>query len=490
VAFTPVTITGQVNDSAGNPSTVNGTIQWQLSQNGNCTSGSFAVAAGTYVVGSLVNGTITGTLNVIGNDDITPAGTFWTYLVVGNDGNIIARRYVTVLIANGASQAINTLVAAALPFSAGAGVPATRLVNTTAPLSGGGDLSADRTLSVSTSPSSGSAVGTGRMINTTAPLTGGGDLSADRTLAASTVTSVASGIVPSTGGGTANFLRADVSWAVPVGTPASWGGVNAQTASYPAVAGDDKKLISMNGASLTLTLPSPPPASTWQIGVENVNSTALTISRNGLNIDGNAANLTINQNAGTLIYTDGTNYFTSRGAFSSPLSTKGDIYTFGTADTRIGVGTFGQILNPDTSQTTGLKWVASANSLSTPGDPGAASGAAVMMGLAGALTPTRSGNASITISGSVNNSIGTDTVTLQIRFGTGSAPVNGAAVTGTAIGAAPVYTIPASGGKIPYSISAIATGLALGTAIWIDLSLGTNAGNGAIFKNTIAAFEI
>lgn len=56
-----------------------------------------------------------------------------------------------------------------------------------------------------------------RLISTTAPLTGGGDLSADRTLAVSTFGTGASGVVPASGGGTTNFLRADGSWVAPPG---------------------------------------------------------------------------------------------------------------------------------------------------------------------------------------------------------------------------------------------------------------------------------
>ncbi len=51
-----------------------------------------------------------------------------------------------------------------------------------------------------------------RTISTTAPLTGGGDLSANRTFAVSTFASGTSGIVPASGGGTVNYLRADVGW--------------------------------------------------------------------------------------------------------------------------------------------------------------------------------------------------------------------------------------------------------------------------------------
>src|SRR5262249_61641364 len=60
-------------------------------------------------------------------------------------------------------------------------------------------------------------VPTTRTITTTGPLTGGGDLSANRTLAVNTFTTGAAGVVPASGGGTTNFLRADGTWAVPPG---------------------------------------------------------------------------------------------------------------------------------------------------------------------------------------------------------------------------------------------------------------------------------
>jgi hypothetical protein len=55
-----------------------------------------------------------------------------------------------------------------------------RLVSTTAPLSGGGDLSADRTLALTTSPAGQTPVGVTRVLTAGNGLTGGGDLSADR----------------------------------------------------------------------------------------------------------------------------------------------------------------------------------------------------------------------------------------------------------------------------------------------------------------------
>lgn len=61
------------------------------------------------------------------------------------------------------------------------------------------------------------AVQPARTISTTAPLTGGGDLSADLTLAVNTFGAAQDGVVPLSGGGTSNFLRADGAWAVPPG---------------------------------------------------------------------------------------------------------------------------------------------------------------------------------------------------------------------------------------------------------------------------------
>jgi hypothetical protein len=48
------------------------------------------------------------------------------------------------------------------------------------------------------------------------------------------------------------------------------------------------------------------------------------------------------------------------GGAASPLTTKGDLYTYSTTDARLGVGTNGQVLTADSTAATGIKWATSA----------------------------------------------------------------------------------------------------------------------------------
>lgn len=120
----------------------------------------------------------------------------------------------------------------------------------------------------------------------------------------------------------------------------------------------------------------------------------------------------------------------------------------------------------------------------TPSDPtGTTNGTGVMMGLTGAFTPTRSGKMQIIISGNITNNTAGDGAQTQIRYGTGTAPTNGAALTGTTAGALAklinaliALLVPGTGN---FACNAIVSGLTLNTAYWIDLSLARITGGTA-----------
>lgn len=99
-----------------------------------------------------------------------------------------------------------------------------------------------------------------------------------------------------------------------------------------------------------------------------------------------------------------------------------------------------------------------------------------MQGLAGTITPGKTGSALIIVSGHFISSTTTagDGIKVQLSYGTGSAPANAGTLAGTQIGAIREYanptTVTAADVLVPFSVSAVLTGLNRGTAYWIDLA--------------------
>lgn len=117
-----------------------------------------------------------------------------------------------------------------------------------------------------------------------------------------------------------------------------------------------------------------------------------------------------------------------------------------------------------------------------------ASTVAVMAGYGFAFTPTSTGKVKIKISGICTNATAADGITLQGAYGTGVAPVNGAAATGTLFGNQYLHNVftAASGWEEFVCVDEI-TGLTVGTTYWIDLQV--NANTGGTFEVGNCTFE-
>src|ERR1700739_420239 len=118
---------------------------------------------------------------------------------------------------------------------------------------------------------------------------------------------------------TGNVYACKISGGVGTWVPAggsSCGSVVSNTTNYTSVPSDLGKTLSFNGTNITLTLPNPVPSSVWGICVSNLAATSLTVSPNGLTLNGGGS-VAVSTNQGIIISTDGTNYFYVGGVSSS-----------------------------------------------------------------------------------------------------------------------------------------------------------------------------
>jgi Pectate lyase superfamily protein len=137
---------------------------------------------------------------------------------------------------------------------------------------------------------------------------------------------------------------------------------------------------------------------------------------------------------------------------------------------------------------------------STPTAPtGTASTTLVMMGLGTnatgtpwSCTPQSSGNVLVLVSGETSNT-GAHNQTYGGRYGTGTAPVNTTAVTGTRFGGPSDQTTEAGAATVavPFALSAVLS-LTPGTAYWFDLALetGNAAGTASFAELSFTAIEL
>lgn len=125
------------------------------------------------------------------------------------------------------------------------------------------------------------------------------------------------------------------------------------------------------------------------------------------------------------------------------------------------------------------------------GPTGTTSATSVMMGLGAAITPVgENGRIEITIDGELANTNAFCFAVVQMRTGTGTAPTNGAAATGTTRGPEVATQVGFASQRIPFSLTRIVTGLTPNTAIWIDVGLRQGSGGTAsVLDGTVCARE-
>jgi len=110
---------------------------------------------------------------------------------------------------------------------------------------------------------------------------------------------------------------------------------------------------------------------------------------------------------------------------------------------------------------------------------GTASASYVMMGLALSLAPEVASGAWVTADGQITNSANNGETDVVVCYGTGTAPLNGAAQIGTIVGQPARYKSTAANDFVPFSLTSLIPNLTSGATYWIDLAVKAVGGGTA-----------
>jgi hypothetical protein len=272
--------------------------------------------------------------------------------------------------------------------------------------------------------------------------------------------------------------------------------INPQTATYQVLASDFSayKTIAVASGTFTITLVASgsQPANGQYINVVNYGSGVVTIARSGQNINGAAANYTLNAGSAsaptsTTIESDGTNYFASidegtvgtvtsvAETVPSGLAVAGSpITSSGTLAVTWSVAAAGQVVNSSAANTAGFT--------ATP-----------TLGVAGTTLGTLAltGNTSGTVTLTPQAAAGTVTLTLPNTTGTiadgASAPLVLSATTGNLT--CPTCATSSGGGTITWATPTTGTATSIATFPGGDLFLGGVDAQSGTSYTVVAADE-
>ena len=138
------------------------------------------------------------------------------------------------------------------------------------------------------------------------------------------------------------------------------GSATAKTSSYVLVAADAGTTVAMNAAgATTITVNTGLFAAGDTVFIQNLGAGACTVTAGTATV-ATAGSLILPQNDAGILYFTATGasifYDYIQAGAVSPLTTKGDVYTFSTSDARLGVGANNTVLTADSAEATGLKW--------------------------------------------------------------------------------------------------------------------------------------